>query len=154
MWTVLALRTPSDIGDLRKRSCCGVRTQAGIEQRAATVCRHQILRPRLATAIPIPSITGSTVMFVQTPVVGNDALDIPLALVRGHRRHPAHLTKCPLAATSMNLSTESYNRSRQVIGVSHVRNAGNASVAVSKEGLLLRAGLRIHGSHAPKTINS
>ena len=68
-------------------------------------------------------------MFVQTPVLGNDALDIPLAPVRGHRRHPAHLTKCPLAATPINSSTEQYHPSHRVTCVSHVRNAGTASVA-------------------------
>ena len=69
---------------------------------------------------------------------GAQCLSPPLALVRGHRRHPAHLAKCHLLpATSMNLSTESYHRSSQVIGVSHVRNASNTSMAVSKEGLLL-----------------
>ena len=65
-----------------------------------------------------------------TTVVGNDALDIPLALlVRGHRRHLAHLTKCPLAATSICRLRRTTEAVKQVIGVSHVRNAGNASVA-------------------------
>ena len=100
MWIVLALRTPSDRRDLRKRSCCGARAQAGTVQRATTNgLLSSYLRLRLAIAIPIPSITDST---VQTPVVGNDALDIPLALVRGHDRHPAHLTMCPLAACDVN----------------------------------------------------
>ena len=59
-------------------------------------------------------VTSSISMFVRTPVLGNDALEIPLALVRGHRRYPAHLTKCPLAATPSNATTERHHSSHGV----------------------------------------
>ena len=85
---------------------------------------HQFLRPQLDTVIPTAGITSSTAMFAYTPVLGNDALGIPLALVRGHCRHPARITKCPLDATSITSSKEPHHQSRKVICVGHVRSAG------------------------------
>ena len=90
---------------------------------------HQFLRPQLDTVIPTAGITGLTAMFAYTPVLGNDALGIPLALVRGHCRHPARITKCPLDATSITSSKEPHHQSRKVICVGHVRSAGTTSVA-------------------------